>query len=344
MLQALMNDSSMSNPPHSWWTDFADCWRRLPNKTFFLGLLAAWLALFQILGNSVFGYIHSPSLLYWMYNAYNSQGISSDDAVGNLIPFLVIGLCWWKREELLAQPLKMWMPGLLIVGCGLIMHIAGYVIQEPRLSIVAMFVGIYGLMGLAWGPSWLRNIFFPFFLFIFCVPTSTILEPITFPLRLLVSTLVEWIAHGVFGIGVLRQGTQLFDPLGTYQYDVAAACSGIRSLVAIFLFATVFGFVMVRSPLKRIFMMLLSAPFAILGNLLRMLLIIIAAVMGGQQWGNYVHESTVISLLPYIPAFFGLLLIGWWLEQKELKRGTTRPDLGRESEKKPREAMSHEQP
>lgn len=339
-----MNNSSMSEIPPSGRTDLADCWQRLPNKAFFAGLLAAWLALFQFLGNSGFGYVHSSSLLRWMYIAYNSQGLSNDDAVGNLIPFLVIGLFWWKREELLALPLKIWWPALFIVAAGVLMHVVGYIIQESRLSIVALFVGIYGLMGLAWGPAWLRHSFFPFFLFIFCVPMSVVLEPITFPLRLLVSTLVEWVAHFIFGIGVQRMGTQLFDPLGTYQYDVAAACSGIRSLLAIFLFATVCGFVMLRSPFKRVLLMLLSAPFAILGNLLRMLLIIFAAVMGGQEWGNYVHESAIISLVPYIPAFIGLLLVAWWLERKEIKQRTAAGAAGQGQglEEKAQEVIGHE--
>ena len=254
-----------------------------------------------------------------MFNAYNSGDVSSDDALGNLIPFLVIGLFWWKRKDLLQLPLKIWPPALMLVALGLGLHNLGYMIQEPRLSILALFIGIYGLMGLTWGPAWLRNSLFPFFLFIFSVPVSTVVEPITFPLRILVSELVEWVAHGILGIGVLRMGTQLFDPLGTYQYDVAAACSGIRSLVAIFLLATVCGFVMFRSLWKRLFMIALAFPFAILGNLLRMLLIIIAAEIGGQRWGNYVHENTVISLLPYIPVFLGLLFVGWWLEKKPVQ-------------------------
>jgi hypothetical protein len=184
------------------WQDVVDCWCRLPNKGFFFALLAAWLMLFQFLGNSVFGYIHSPSLLVWMFNAYNSGGVSGDDAYGNLIPFLVIGLFWWKRKELLQLPLKIWPPALGFVALGLVLHILGYVIQEPRLSIVALFTGIYGLMGLAWGSAWLRNSFFPFFLFIFSIPTGTVLEPISFPLRILVSELVEGVAHNVLGIGV----------------------------------------------------------------------------------------------------------------------------------------------
>ena len=311
-----MDGNQINETKPDGWRDTVDCWHQLPNKTFFFTLLATWLALFQFLGNSVFGYIHSSSLLVWMSNAYNSKGVSSDDALGNLIPFLVIGLFWWKRRELLQLPLKIWPPALMFIVLGLALHTLGYVIQQPRLSIVALFTGIYGLMGLAWGPAWLRNSLFPFFLFIFSVPVSTVVEPVTFPLRILVSELVEWVAHDILGIGVLRMGTQLFDPMGTYQYDVAAACSGIRSLVVVFLFATVCGFVMFRSPWKRLFMMALSVPFAILANLLRVLLIIIAAEIGGRQWGNYVHESAVIDLLPYIPVFLGLLFIGRWLEKK----------------------------
>jgi len=320
-----MNEEAKPGVLAEFQSDFLSCWRQLPNKAFFFSLLAAWLALFHFLGNSVFGYIHNPSLLYWMYNAYNSMGEASDDAYGNLIPFLVIGLFWWKRKELLALPLKIWPPALLMVALGVVLHIISYLVQEPRFSIVALFVGIYGLMGLAWGPAWLRHSFFPFFLFVFAVPLSSISESITFPLRILVSTLAEWIAHYIFGIGVLRMGTQLFDPLGTYQYDVAAACSGIRSLIAIVLLATVYGFVVFRSAWKRLILLALAIPFAVLGNLLRMLLIIVAAVMGGQEWGNYVHESTLISLVPYLPAFLGVLFVGRWLEKKPDSAGTPQP-------------------
>jgi exosortase len=316
-----MNDTITTAKPDLW-HEFHANWQRLPNKGFFLAMLAAWLALFQFLGNSTFGYLHNPSLFRWMIYSYNSSNPYFDDALGNLVPFLVVALFWWKRRELLGLPLKIWPPAVLFVGLGLALHIAGYLIQEPRVSIIALFTGIYGLMGLAWGRAWLRHSSFPYFLFIFSVPFSTIAESITFPLRLLVSTLTEWVAHYILGIDVLRMGTQLFDPLGTYQYDVVAACSGIRSLVAIFLLATVYGFMTFRSPWKRLLLMALAFPFSVLGNLVRMLFIIIAAGIGGQQWGNYVHESTLISLVPYVPAIIGLLLVGRWMEMPEVKSQT----------------------
>jgi len=306
----------MNEMPRSFWQDTADCWRRLPNKTFFFVLLAAWLTLFQFLGNSILGYIHTPSLFSWMSEAYNSPNPAADDGHGDFIPFLVIGLFWWKRRVLLAQPLSLWWPGLLLLVLAMVLHVMGYVLQQPRISIVALFTGIYGLMGLSWGRKWLRKSFFPFFLFVFSIPLGDQAKFITFPLRLLVSQLVEVVSHWILGIDVIRVGTQLFDPSGSYGFDVEAPCSGIRSLVAIFLLATIYGFIAFRSTWKRVFLMALAFPFAVLGNLLRMLCIIIAAELGGQAAGNYVHESTLISLVPYVPAIVGLLWIGREMEKR----------------------------
>ena len=95
---------------------------------------------------------------------------AADDGHGNFVPFLVLGLFWWKRKELLALPLQIWWAGLLILVVGMVLHVLGYALQQPRLSIVALFTGIYGLMGLAWGREWLRQSAFPFFLFVFCIP------------------------------------------------------------------------------------------------------------------------------------------------------------------------------
>ncbi len=195
------------------------------------------------------------------------------------------------------------------------MHILGYVVQQPRLSVAAMFTGVFGLMGLAWGRAWLQESVFPFWLFIFSVPLAAWLTALTFPLRLLVTWLVTVIAN-LLTINVVRQGTILFGPGGSYQYEVAAACSGMRSLVAIFLLATVYGFVVFRSPRKRLLLMALALPLSVLGNLVRMLCIIFAAEIGGQATGNYVHESGIFSMIPYIPAIAGLLLAGRWLEKK----------------------------
>jgi len=300
---------------------FLECWQGLPNKGLFLVLLAAWLALFQFLGNSTLGYISTPSLLSWMHAVYvsNPDANGSDDSHGKLIPFVVLALFWWKRKQLLAQPLRNWWPGLLLVALALAMHLMGYMAQQPRISIVALFTGIYGLMGLAWGPQWLRESFFPFILFAFCVPLGWSAVAITFPLRLLVCWAVQWISIYIMQIDVMRVGTALMDPTGRYQYDVAAACSGIRSLFATFAVAVIYAMLGFRTWWKRGLLIASAAPLAVLGNVVRMLTIIIAAEIWGQEGGSYVHEGGpfgILSLLPYAAAFAGLLLLGHWLRER----------------------------
>jgi len=303
---------------------FLDCWQKLPNKAFFLILLAAWLALFQFLGNSTLGYMssRSSSLFHWLLDAYDPEWkfARSDDGHGVLIPFVVLGLFWWKRKELLAQPIRIWSPAVLLMIFALLLHIFGFLGQQPKASVLALFIGIYGLMGLAWGPAWLRTSFFPFFLLAFCVPLGLQAQIVSFPLRLLVCRLVELIANGFLAIDVFRDGTSLINAKAHYQYEVAAACSGLRSLLATLALSVIYAFVSFPSWWKRVVLIGSAFPLAIIGNLVRMLTIIIAAEIGGQEWGNAIHEGGpggVYSLLPYIPAFAGLLLLGHWLRERE---------------------------
>jgi hypothetical protein len=195
-----MNNALTDKAPVPLGEELKSVWNQLPNKGFFFVLLAAWLALFQFLGNSVFGYLDTHSLLYAMWKDYTVTSNVSDDSHGVLIPFVVLVLFWWKRDQLLALPLRAWWPGILILALGVVIHMVGYAVQQPRISIIGLFVGIYGLMGLAWGPDWLRASFFPYFLFGFCVPLGTLVDPVTFPLRLMVSKLVAFIGQNIFGI------------------------------------------------------------------------------------------------------------------------------------------------
>ena len=304
--------------------EFLDCWRRLPNKLPFLVLLGAWFILFQFLGNSTLGYVRTSSLFGYMYDAFSAGGhtslLEAEEGYAVLIPAVVAYLFWVKRQQLLALDLRGWWPGLLILTLGTFLHLLGYSVQQPRISVMGFFTGVYGLMGMTWGLAWLRASFFPFFLFGFCIPIGSLANPITFRMRLLVSQLVGFICHYILAIDINVRGNDLIDPTGHYRYEIAAACSGIRSLLATLAFSVILGFVSFQKNWKRLLMIASAFPLAILGNLLRMLTIIIAAEMGGQEWGNRVHDGGpggIFSLLPYIPAFVGLLSLERYLRQRK---------------------------
>src|SRR6266498_1486244 len=174
--------SSTADKPAGFREDLVVFWQSLPDKPLFFSLVAVWIAFFQFLGNSTFGYTDTASLFTWLNYAYDN---SSDDAHGRLVPLVVLALLWFKRQELVAAPKSTWWPALGLVVVSLVLHVAGYVVQQTRLSVIAFFVGLYGLTGLVWGRHWLKASFFPYFLFIFCFPLGTLADNVTFPLRIL---------------------------------------------------------------------------------------------------------------------------------------------------------------
>jgi exosortase len=317
-------DGGLSKAPgddYSFSNEVRTFWRQLPNKALFFPLLVVWIGIFHFLGNATLGYVETRSLFVWMMNAYTKETPEADDGHGLIIPFVVLGLIWWKRDKLVALPLRVWWPGLLILVGAWLIHLVGYLGQETRTCIVAFFVGVYGLMGLAWGKEFLRQTFFPFVLFAFMVPLGSQTGVVTFPLRILVTKLVVFIGQYGLGADVVAVGTQLINPSMQYQYEIAVPCSGMRSLIAISLIAMVYAYVAIRGFWPRVALLAAAVPLAVIGNTFRMLLIVLASQLGGQPWGNYVHESTIFSLTPYVPAIFGLIWLGGKLEKRQSPLG-----------------------
>lgn len=297
-------------------SEFRLRWAELPNKGLFFGLLVLWMAVFQFFGVSTFGYIPTASLQHWMLNAYINPYVK-DDIHGVMVPLLVLGLFWWKRRELLSIPSRTWWPALIGLALALALHIVGYMVQQARVSIVAMFAGIYCLIGLAWGPRWMARSFFPFVLFAFCVPLSTLPffnDRITFPLRMISAGIVEFIAHLGLAPDLVREGTQLYYEGETHRWnvDIAPACSGIRGLTALTLMTITYGMIIFREPWKRLIMICSAVPLAILNNVLRISFAVLMGRLKGKDWLLAVEQNAGFAtfLLIAIPL---VMLTGWAL-------------------------------
>lgn len=288
-------------------------WAATPNRIAVIVLLVIWTAVFQWLGNSTLGYVDTSSLYgWWSWTMDNTP----DEEHAYLIPFVVIALLWSRREEFLKLEKGTWFPALAVLVLAILIHLAGYMVQQTRLSIVAFFLGIYGIVGMMLGRSWMGMALFPFSLFVFCVPLgANNTEIISFPLRLMATTITAWFSDWILGIKVVQTGTQLMDAGGTYQYEVAAACSGIRSLTAIVAFSVVYAYLGFKTTWRRALIIASAFPLAVVANVFRLTLIVVAAEAFGQDAGNYVHESSIFSMAPYIPSIGGMLLIGWWLSE-----------------------------
>ena len=317
---ALMEQPSPPGILEEFRTEFQQAWRQLPNKPLFLVLLAGWLLLFQFLGNSTLGYVHSPSLFRWTLDAYHPSGdyAASEDAHGLIVPFVVLILFWIKRKELLSLPLRLWTPGLVLLGLALLLHMGGYMIQQPRVSILALLGGIYGLMALAWGPAWMRGSLFPFVLLVFCIPLGAHGQIITTPMRHLVASIVSGIAHLGLSPDLIREGTLLLNSNRTFSYDIAPACSGIRSLVSLLALTTVFGFISFPAGWKRWLIVLAAFPLAVIGNVVRITFAVFIAELWGQKAGIAVEQKA--GFVTFAIAILAIVLLERWLRDQRRQR------------------------
>lgn len=213
-------------------------------------------------------------------------------------------------------------PALAAMGGALALHALGYLVQQTRISIVALLLFTWGVLRLGGGRRWGRAAVFPLLLLLFAIPVG-FLETVGFHLRLAVIAATEHLARAA-GIDVVRNGTQLFAPDGRYQYDVAAACSGVRSLMALLALSLLIGYLHLRSFGARVGVFLLAFPLTFVGNVVRIAAVVFAGQWIGQRAGEWVHDWA--GFIVFVVVLGGVQLAAARLARREAERS---PDPSR---------------
>jgi exosortase len=291
----------------------------LPYKGQLLLVAAVWVVLFHFLGNSSFGYADTASLFSWVVAIYEAN---PDDSLGYLIPPLIAVLLFLRRDELIPLEKRPWPPALILLSLAVALHLFGYLIQQVRVSLLAFGLGIYALTGLFWGPKWLKATFFPFALLIFTVPLTAYTDSLTFHLRLLSTQLATGFCNTVLNLNLIREGNVVFHTLPNgakgFEFEVAPACSGIRSLTVVFLLTLVYGYMQFNSLWRRLSLVVAAIPLAVLSNVIR--LIIVFTV--GEAWGGDVGKriETNLGFVTFVVALGGVMLLGRFLKEPSAPR------------------------
>ncbi|MBI3876785.1 MAG: exosortase/archaeosortase family protein, partial [Verrucomicrobia bacterium] len=247
----------------------------------------AGFVVFHWFGNASLGYIRSPSLFWWWVSQWLDPVAESEHG------WLILGISLWlfwrnaRSEPSTDNAVDNKLVTASLLG-GLAIHLFGYALQQARISIVGLLLFAWGVLALAGGRRWGRASAFPLLFMIFAIPLN-MLDSAGFYLRLWVIEVAYRGAH-LIGIDVLRNGTQLLSPGGAYSYDVAAACSGMRSLMALAALSLLVGYLNFRSWRVRACIGLLCFPYAFVGNVVRIFAIIVAAEWKGQRAGAVVHD------------------------------------------------------
>ncbi len=279
--------------------------------------------IFQFLGNSTRGYIGSASLFYWWGFQWFNPGSETQHGL------LILGISVWLAARNLRKPrgdrdrAAGTVPAAAAaMGCGLLLHVLGFVAEQARLSILGLLLFAWGVVALGGGRRWAAAAAFPLAFMVFSIPLNA-LDSAGFWLRMAVVGGSARIAHGL-GIGVLVNGTQLLSPDGRYDYDVAAACSGVRSLMALAALSLLLGYLRFWRRWLWAAMLAASVPLIFVGNVARIVAIIVAAQLGGRAWGDRVHEIMGFGVFAIVlGGVYGLAEIaararpGWARDERE---------------------------
>jgi exosortase len=258
---------------------------------FFLSLIGGLMfIMFHLLGNTVED-VHSRSAFVWMVARWSDKiSFGADYSHGYLIPFVSLGVIWLKRKELVAAPKKICQLGLLVIVGALLMHWLGAKMQQTRISLI-------GLIGLFWGiPFYLMGwqvakiLIFPCAYLIFCVPLN-FLDSMSFPLQMLATDASNALLNGL-GIAAIADGSRirlLYNP--DISYEVAAACSGLRSLLAMTAITAVYAYLTQKTLVKKWILFLSSIPLAVIGNIVRVTTIFLVAQAFSKNIADGLYHS-----------------------------------------------------
>ena len=199
-----------------------------------------------------------------------------DMSFGWYVPLFSLYVLWTERAKVRASLGAPSWGGLAFALPFLALGFLGVRGVQLRFEIVA-FVGL--LIAVPWaffGRETAKAILFPAMFPLFCIPLATFLDVVTVHLRLLASSTAFAVARGL-GADIIQQGTMVGAADGSFAIDVADPCSGLRSLFALMALTAGYAYFTQPTWLRRGILFAASVPIAILGNVARILSIVLVA-------------------------------------------------------------------
>ena len=193
--------------------------------------------------------------------------------------------------------------GLALIAAALAVHLLCMFARITFVSgfaLLALLVGIVLYLG---GGAMLRRLWFPIAFLAFMVPLPDItIYSINFHLKMAASEMSTSLVN-LFGVPALRKGSDVYLENGKHL-TVEDVCSGLRSLMSLLAFATLFTYACRLRGYKRLLLLLSAVPIAILANVVRITVLILVADLCDVRLatpGGWVHDS--MGFLVFVVAF-----------------------------------------
>lgn len=246
------------------------------------------------------------SVLRWAWSACNSE---TDYLHGRFVPVLILLLLWIARGKIKSAPVEPRNIGILGIVAGLILLIVATRAQQPRIALAGFPLLTIGAVTYVWGWSVARHIVFPACLVYFAIPIPGMLQ-MTTKLQI-VATQTAYGLSNILGCDVIAAGNIIRSASGSWDFDIAEGCSGIRSLVALTLIAAIYGHFVLKSAAKKILLLFSSVIIALVANGIRVTSIVLVAEYLNPEIASAAYHS--FSGLLFIPLGISGIVVFCWI-------------------------------
>lgn len=250
----------------------------------------------------------------WMIGRWS--GKESYYSHGFLIPIISLFIIWQRRDALAKIKIAGDMLGLWIVAVCLLVHIVCAALRVYFLSGFTLVPLIYGLVLFFFGKEMVRKLTFPILFLFTMVPLPlAVIGTLTVKLKLLATQLSVFTLNHI-GFRCIQDGSLIRMP--SSFIEVAAPCSGLRSIISLVTLGLLFAYAIKTSFLKKSILFLSSIPIAIATNVMRIALVAAVNDLYGEKiaMGAF-HDFT--GYLIFVVAFLGLFGVAQMLGAKQIE-------------------------
>lgn len=234
-----------------------------------------------------------------------------------LVPLISLGLLWYHRDAIRKVPKQGSNAGLVFLAAGVVLFLLGARCLQPRFALASVPFVVYGTVLYLWGKHVARIVLFPCAFLIFMIPVAAI-EQGTFRLQFIITSSIGFLSNLV-GIHIQALGTTLTAADGSFNFEIAEGCSGIRSLTAMAMITTIFVHLTQDRFWKKIVIFGFSIIFAIVGNIGRIFtVILVAKFINPKLAAGIYHEYSGF-------VFFPIALSAMFFFSKLISLNSSRP-------------------
>lgn len=256
-----------------------------------------------------------------MYNrtlAYFAEAWRSESqySLAWLVPFVSGYFVWKKWPQVRSTPGSPTGWGLGLIATALVMHLGGTLLDVSGPSSISLLLYIAGCCLYLHGPGLVRTLAFPLAYLIFAVPIpGGVTDAVGFPMQLWASGASAAVLRSA-GLSVVRNGVNL--SVGGFDLQVAEACSGMSSLVALTGVAALFAYLTDLRPAQKWALFSLAVPIALAANVVRIAAVALAGCLWGPDFAAGVFHgwSSPILFFTAIAILFGVYRGMEWLNTR----------------------------